>query len=269
MAHSPDSPPDNSRILLLAGIVILACILAALFLLGGTSVFSPAPASCPTILPHEPVFVDPVEKLQQVRDPAYTQQLFNEAVAYEPLLATPGTQVHMGFYSAKGNHGSLLRLLDTVNEGPAATANPPNRAIWAMGINGYYPYPSWERMMNEHWYERAFPVNGSVMIFGESYHDPYPVTFEQADAIWAAYSDRFAAMAEPVARATGKPVKIWCFVEGAKADRIFYTVELPALKRLEEKGLVEIYFAKNPQAEWNSMADWIQGSANAPVPAAL
>jgi len=266
MAHAPDSLLKNPRIILFAGIVLLAVILAAVFLLAGTSVLSPAPASCPAPVSHEPVFVDPVEKLQQVRDPAYTQKLFDEAVAYEPLLATPGTQVHMGFYSAKGNHGSLLRLLDTVNEGPAATASPPNRAIWAMGINGYYPYASWERMMNEHWYERAFPVNGSVMIFGKSYHDPYPVTFEQADAIWATYSDRFAAMAEPVARATGKPVKIWCFVEGAKADRIFYTVELPALKNLEEKGLVEIYFARNQQAEWGTMEDWIRGSANAPAP---
>jgi hypothetical protein len=266
MAPSPDSPLENPRILLLAGVVFLACILAASFLLGGAS--PSGPASCPAVSSHEPVFVDPVEKLKQVRDPAYTQQLFSEAVAYEPLLATPGTQVHMGFYSAKGNHGSLLRLLDTVNEGPAAKADPPNRAIWAMGINGYYPYPSWERMMNEHWYERAFPVNGSVMIFGKSYRDPYPVTFEQADAIWAGYSERFAMMAEPVAKATGKPVKVWCFVEGAKADRIFYTIELPALKKLEDQGLVEIYFAKSQDAEWNNMTDWIKGSANTPAPAA-
>ncbi|HEX3000821.1 MAG TPA: hypothetical protein VHN82_00385, partial [Methanoregula sp.] len=115
MEPSPDSQLENPRILLLAGIVFLACILAASFLLPGAST---APATCPAVPSHEPVFVNPAEKLQQVRDPAFTQQIFSEAVAYEPLLAAPGTQVHMGFYSGKGNHGSLLRLLDTVNEGP-------------------------------------------------------------------------------------------------------------------------------------------------------
>jgi hypothetical protein len=173
----------------------------------------------------------------------------------------------MGFYSARGNHGSLLRLLDSINDGPAATANPPNRAIWAQGINGFYPYPLWERVMDEHWYERANAVNGTVEIFGKSYQDPYPVTLEQADAIWAQYSSRFAEMAEPIALATGRPVKAWCFVEGAKATRIFYNYEFAVLKKLEKKGLVEVYFARTQQSEWDNPADWLNGTENVPIKA--
>ena len=60
-------------------------------------------------------------------------------MALEPLLATPGTQVHMGFWSGRGNHGSVLRLLDIVNEGPAAQADPPNRAIWNEGVSQKAP----------------------------------------------------------------------------------------------------------------------------------
>jgi hypothetical protein len=254
--------------MVLAGIIFLTCIITAAILFGGPAgTCTPATAVPDTGSNYVPVFTDPVEKLKELGSPAFTHQLYVEAVAYEPLLATPGTQVHMGFYSAKGNHGSLLRLLDAINEGPAYKANPPNRALWAQGVNGFYSYPSWQRVMNEHWYERAYPVNGTVMIFGKSYQDPHPVTVEQADAVWAQYSTRFAEVAEPIATATGKPVKAWCFIDGAKANRIFYSFELPALRKLEEKGLVEVYFAKTRDADWNNPSDWINGTALVPTPA--
>jgi len=268
MEQSQKSPGNNPWVMVLAGIILLACIIAAPIFIGGiTGSCTPAIVDTSTGSNHVPVFTDPAEKLKEISSPEYTQQLYKEAVSYEPLLATPGTQAHMGFYSAKGNHGSLLRLLDSINDGPASTTVPPNRAIWAQGINGFYPYPSWERVMNEHWYERAFPVNGTVMIFGKSYKDPHPVTFEQADMIWAQYSSRFAEVAEPIAEATGKPVKVWCFIDGAKANRIFYSFELPALKKLEERKLVEVYFAKTPLAEWDNPSGWINGTAHVPAPA--
>ena len=119
--------------------------------------------------------------------------------------------------------------------------------------------------MNEHWYERSKAENGTVMIFGKPYLDPYPVTFEQADAIWAAYSTRFAEMAELISKATGKPVKVWCYVEGAKPTRIFYNYEFQVLKKLEEKGIVEVYFAKTQQSEWDNPADWMNGTLNVPI----
>jgi hypothetical protein len=123
-------------------------------------------------------------------------------------------------------------------------------------------------MQNEHWYERAMPVNGTVLIMGRYYTDPYPVTFAQADAIWGQYSQRYADMAGPIFFATGKPVKVWCFVEGARANRIFYTYEYPELRTLEQEGVVQVYFARTKSASWTDSGDWIEGTANAPAPAA-
>jgi hypothetical protein len=213
-----------------------------------------------------PVFTPPSEKIAVLQDPAFTGQLYTEAIATEPLLARPGTQVHMGFWSGRGNHGSMLRLLDAVNEGPAASADPPNRAIWDEGTTAYYHYPSYTQILNEHWYERASVINGSVLIFGRAYTDPHPVTYADSDRIWGEYSARYTEMAEPISRATGNPVKVWCFVEGAKANRIFYSYELPHLRLMEQRGLVQVYFAKSPDADWTRPDDWINGTANTPAP---
>ena len=73
-------------------------------------------------------------------------------------------------------------------------------------------------------------------------------------------------MAEPIAIATGKPVKVWCFVQGAKANRIFYAYELPQLRMMEQKGFVQVYFAKTPDADWTKPDDWINGTAKTPAP---
>ena len=254
------------------GIVLLA-ILAIIVLLSVIGI--PPPATCPVTacstdsapgLTSLPVFPAPSDKIAILKDPSFTGQLYKEALVTEPLLAAPGTQVHMGFWSGKGNHGSILRLLDGINEGPAASAVPPNRAIWDEGANAYYNYPSYTRILDEHWYERALSLNGSVLIFGKAYTDPHPVTFADSDAIWGLYSSRYTDMAEPISQATGMPVKVWCFVQGAKANRIFYTYELPQLRILEQKGYVRVYFAKTPDADWTRPDDWINGTANAPVP---
>ncbi|MDP2798194.1 MAG: hypothetical protein Q8N94_11955 [Methanoregula sp.] len=221
---------------------------------------------CPTGLTMVPVFTAPSDKIAMFKDPVFTGQLYTEAIATEPLLATPGTQVHMGFWSGKGNHGSMLRLLDAVNEGPAASLVPPNRAIWDEGASAYYNYPSYTQLLDEHWYERAAGLNGSVSIFGKAYTDPKPVTFAEADEIWGQYSARYTDMTAPIALATGKPVKAWCFVQGAKANRIFYAYELPQLRLMEQKGFVQVYFAKTPDADWTKPDDWINGTANAPSP---
>ena len=253
------------------GIVLLA-VLAIIVLLSFMGI-PPPPAGSGAVCDTDctrglmvPVFPSPDDTLAVLSDPSFTGRLYNEARATEPLLGSEGTQVHMGFWSGRGNHGSVLRLLDAVNEGPAASAIPPNRAIWDEGTSAYYRYPSYTRLLDEHWYERAAGLNGSVAIFGTTYPDPYEVTFADADRIWGQYSARYTAMAEPLARATGKPVRAWCFVEGAKANRIFYTYELPQLRLLEEKGLVEVYFAKTQDADWTMPGDWINGTANAPVP---
>jgi len=262
----------NNRcgILLLAGILILLAIVAAMSLFTGSGgACSVGNCTCAPDGSQGPVFTSPDDKLRELRDVGFTGRLYAEAVALEPLLGTPGTQVHMGFWSGRGNHGSVLRLLDIVNEGPAATADPPHRAIWNEGVNAYYQYPSWDRILSEHWFDRSMAKNSTVTIAGKVYSDPFPVNYEQADAIWGEYSARYAGMAEQVATATGRPVKVWCYVEGAKPGRVFARYEYPELHQLEEKGLVELYFARSVDADWERPEDWIFGSVNATIPHAL
>lgn len=226
------------------------------------------PGYPPLPSPFVPVFTDPVEKLAAVSDPAFTQQLYAEAVTYEPLLAMPGTRVHMGYWSGQKNHGSLVVLLDTINSLPVAADGTWDKAIWDEGVTSSYQYPSYMTMQNERWYERAFPMNGSVLIMGKSYTDPHPVTIAQTDEIWGRYSQRYAMMAVPVHEATNEPVQVWCFVEGAKKNRIFFTYEYPVLQELESQGIVTVRFAKSRAADWQNPYDWTPGTANITLPAA-
>jgi hypothetical protein len=59
---------------------------------------------------------------------------------------------------------------------------------------------------------------------------------------------------------------VWCYVQGAKANRVFYKYELPELRSLEQKGAVQVYFAKTQDADWTNPRDWTPGTANAPSP---
>ena len=211
---------------------------------------------------YAPVFTDPTVKLEETSSQDFTKLLYDAALKYQPLLGQHCTQVHMGYWSGPGNHGSLVRVLDAIN----AEKEPPQPAVWDEGATSENQYPPYARMLEEHWYERADPEDGKVTIYGEEYTDPCPVTIEQADHIWGQYSQRYTDIAELIDQATGHPVKVWCFVEGAKANRIFYKYELPELRKLEQKGAVQVYFAKNQDADWKNPDDWIEGTANAPEP---
>lgn len=218
--------------------------------------------------PYEPIFTPPVTKLAQTQNISFADELYAEAVAYEPLLATAGTQVNMGFWSAAGNHGSLVRLLDSINA-TSATASPPQRAIWDEGATSSLQYPAYVTMNEEHWYERATTLSGDlVTIYGVQYVDPYPVTFQQADDIWGGYSQRYADTAMQFKLMTGNVVKVWCYIEGYKANRVFATYELPELRTLEAQGVVQVFFALTQDADWQDPADWIEGTQNIPAPAA-
>jgi hypothetical protein len=212
-------------------------------------------------------FDDPAAKMSELTNVNFTKKLFHEAVAYEPLLNQSGTQVHMGFWSGKGNHGSLVRLLDDINNYVPASGEPAHKAIWDEGVQSSLQYAEYVEMnAEEHWYERAFPKDGHVLIYGVNYTDPYDVTFKQADDIWGEYSERYAGMATLFKEATGRPVQVWCFIQGAKANRIFYMYEFPELVKLEQQGAVIVHFAKNQDADWRNASDWYDGTANAPQP---
>jgi len=281
MEQAPNTSTRGLIISVAAGLFILALVILASLLVPvppmpatiGSGSAAPSGASAIPCYPggftqlSVPVFTDPAVKLRETSDPDFTAQLYREALQYEPLVGSPGTQVHMGYWSGAGNHGSLIRLIDSVNEMPLTSGEPPRKAIFDEGVSSYYSYPSYFRMLAEHWYERAFPENGSVLIFGVPYRDTYPVTMAQADDIWGRYSQRYADMAGFIHNATKKPVKVWCFVEGARKNRIFYKYELPELRQLEQEGAVVVYFARTTNADWTKPGDWIEGAANAPAPA--
>lgn len=208
------------------------------------------------------IWTDPQTKIKELSSQEFTKTLFLEEQAFMPSVAKKGTTVYLGFWSGPGNHGSLLKTIDAVNalESPDKTA-----AFWDEGIANSYQFPSYITMSREHWYDRAYPEKDQVTIFGVNYTDPHPVTPEDADEIWGDYSQRFAQTAELIYEATGVPVKALCFVQGAKANRIFYTNEFPMLKKLEATGAVKILFAKTPDADYSNSSDWIEGSENAPL----
>lgn len=216
--------------------------------------------------PYTPIFTDPQVKQANTASADFTDQLLNDAVNYEPLLTTQGTQVHLGFWSGAGNHGSLVRLLDSINVHCLTTESSPNCAVWDEGATSSLQYPSYVTMLEEHWYDRGNATGGVVTIYGTEYTDPYTVTFAEADDIWGQYSERYADLARNFTSATGLAAKAWCFVEGARANRIFYTYELPELETLEAEGVVTVYFAKTTDADWENPDDWNVGTANAPTP---
>lgn len=104
-----------------------------------------------------PVFTDPDVKIAQLSSSSFSQMMFDQALQLEPLIGKPGVQVNMGFWSGirsmGSNHGSLVRLLDSVNSfnadssqvGPQLTV----RAIWDEGVGSSTQYPLYMLQINE------------------------------------------------------------------------------------------------------------------------
>jgi hypothetical protein len=220
--------------------------------------------------PYLPVFTNSEVKIAETALRRFTSQLVFDAVNYEPLLVTPRTQVHMGFWSGPGNHGSLVRVLDSINSGvaPCVRGASPNCAVWDEGATTSEQYPSFVQMLVEHWYDRGNTPAGSrtVTIYGKTYPNRNPLDFHTADRIWGQYSQRYADMAREFYHATGKPVIAWCFVQGARPTRIFYAYEYPELRKLELEGVVKVFCAKTQDADWTKPDDWTAGTGSAACP---
>jgi hypothetical protein len=212
---------------------------------------------------NDPAMTTPEDKLAELSDEAFTHKLFDEFTALEAGLEKPGTQVHMMFWSGPGNHGNALSLVDAINSYVAKDGSV-NKGVWVAGVNSSLQNPSFITMNREAWYERAYPVDGKLTVFGVVRPDVTAVTPAQADTIWGLYSRRYADQAALFKEATGRPVEVWCFVLGAKAKRIFYTNEFPELERLEDEGAVNVHFARSADADWTNPSDWTEGTANHP-----
>lgn len=215
-----------------------------------------------------PIFTDPAVKLAQLSSPEFTIQFFAEAIAQDARLSRSGVRVNFGFWSRSPNRDNLIRLLNDIN---SYSSSEVFLGIWDEGTTTATAdqYPAYITMNKEYWYERAYPLSdGTVSIEGVHYVDPHPVTTLEADAIWGAYSQRYADMAALIRQATGVTVEVWCFVQGARSNRIFYAYELSELVSLEANGDVYVHFATTYEASWLDLNQWITGTQNAPTPEA-
>ncbi|MEI8330872.1 MAG: hypothetical protein WCF90_04360 [Methanomicrobiales archaeon] len=109
---------------LTTGIALLA-IIAVILLLSVTGILPPtngpvqsSSSACHAIQQNVPVFPAHSKKIAALEDLAFTGTLSSQVFSIDPLIASPGTQVYMGFWSGKGNHGSMLLVLDAIKEGP-------------------------------------------------------------------------------------------------------------------------------------------------------
>jgi hypothetical protein len=213
-----------------------------------------------------PIFTDPAAKIAELSSPDFTTKLYNEALALEPRVSQAGVRVSIGFWSRSPNRDNLVVLLNAIN---SYSSTETYRAIWDEGTttSTSKQYPSYVTMNKEYWYERAYPLSdGTVSIEGVHYTDPHPVTPAQADIIWGKYSQRYTDMAKLIRQATGVTIESWCYVQGARAPRIFYSYELPELISLEAAGDVYVHFATTYEASWLNSSQWITGTTNAPTP---
>lgn len=103
----------------LHAVAIVAILLALLFVmpLAGCGTTGGARTSEAQSSPlYKPVFMAASSKVAETSGQDFTRELYREALAYEPLLDDPSTQVSMVNWSAAGNHGSLARVLDTIDK---------------------------------------------------------------------------------------------------------------------------------------------------------
>jgi len=213
-----------------------------------------------------PIFTDPAVKIAELNSQDFTLKLFYEAVALEPKLNQTGAKVSIGFWSLYPNRARLMGLIDAIN---GYSSTETYRAIWDEGSTTATAkqYPSYIIMSKEYWYERASPLSdGTVSIEGVHYIDPHPVASTEADIIWGKYSQRYVDMARLMRQATGVTVESWCYVQGARAVRVFYSYELSELASLEATGDVYVHFATTYEASWLNPAQWVTGTTNAPTP---
>jgi hypothetical protein len=216
--------------------------------------------------PYTPLFTPYTIKQKITAESYFTSLLLSNAQRYIPWITIPNTQAHLGFWSGDGNRGNLVRLLGSINfispTDTCTTGPSTNCAIWDEGAVESEQYPLYVEMLEEHWYDRGLATGPTVSIYGVTYPNLNPLSFAQADQIWGQYSQRYADMAVELSLQTGKPVNAWCFLGGAKRNRIFFTYEYPELQKLEAGGYVTVHCTYNPDANWQNPSDWSVGTSS-------
>lgn len=245
--------------------------------------------------PYKPIFTPFDLKNFETSDQRFALNFRNQAVGYQPFVTTRDTEVHMAFYSGPAktsdpasdkyrgsNRGKAVRVVESINQKSklnwGCNAKDPNDpqtpqdtrcAVWIEGATTTNQYPLFVRLLEEHWYDRAFPNSDkSVTIYGKKYPNlfPLPDGLKSADQIWGNVSTRNVESIRGFYQATGKKVQVWALVQGAGQDRIFYQFEYPALQKLEEDKIITVHCAiadLGVQPDWQNDAHWSIGLGSA------
>ncbi len=193
---APSHPTGRNLAGLLA--LSLALLLSAAGC-SGSGGGSPPPGDIP-----DPVFADPVEKIARTGDvDGFSRTLYDQYVHQDPWLvdSSVSPEIHMAFFGGPNNRGRALAYLDTTNWAGRQAGRTPAKAIWIMG-NGDWQYAAYRQANeSERWTDRASqesvtPPTDQVRLHGQVYVDPFPVTWDQNNAIWANYSVAYASMAK-------------------------------------------------------------------------
>jgi hypothetical protein len=140
------------------------------------------------------------------------------------------------------------------------------RAIWIEGT-GDWQYAAY-RLTNEseRWSERASqedptrtgtPLGNQVTIHGQTWTDPFPVTYAQYNRIWAGYSAAYAGLSA-LFHARGLPVHARAFLEDVRPDSAFWA-ECRTLRALVLSGDVDSFrCAKVSFPLYDVDDDWVE-----------
>jgi hypothetical protein len=226
-------------------ILPFAGLLLALAGVGCSGEGAPSPSDIP-----DPVFNDPVAKLQETGDLiGFSETLFAQYVHQEAALVDPTVTVFMAFFAGPNQRGLALSFLDTTNYfGLPRGTHLKARAIWIEGT-GDWQYAAY-RLANEseRWSDRAqqedstgtgTPLGDQVVIHGQAFTDPFPVTRAQNAQIWANYSAAYAEMAK-LFHARGLTVHARAFIQGASSTSAFWT-ECRTIRQLQASGDVATF----------------------------
>ena len=227
-------------------------------------------AAPPSDIP-DPVLADPVAKIALTGDVAsFSRTLYDQYVYQDTYLVDSSVtlEVYMTFFGGPNNRGRALAFLDNTNYLGKQADRPKAKAIWIMG-NGDWQYAAY-RLANEseRWTDRAdqedrtgMPLGNRFTIHGQTFTDPFPVTWAQNATIWQNYSAAYAEMAK-LFHGSGRTVRARAFAQGARASSAFWA-ECRTLHQLVADGYVaDFKCAIKDFPAYDAPGDWVECPAD-------
>jgi hypothetical protein len=231
---------------------------------------APSPSDIP-----DPLFTDPAVKLRETGDVlGFSETLFAQYVHQDAALVDPTASVYMAFYAGAEQRGRALSFIDTTNYFGGQAGHLKARAIWIEG-SGDWQYAAYRRANeSERWWERSsqedptrtgMPLGNQVVIHGQAYTDPFPVTNAQYRRIWADYSAAYAQLAA-LFHARGLPVHARAFLLDVGPASAFWA-ECRAVRALQASGDVASFLCANAGfPAYENPAHWAECPPCPPLP---